>query len=190
MGALAVASGQAASAYAIQNLAKNGDNIVASAHLYGGTYNQFKNVFSDMGIEVRFVDPADPQNFANATDDKTRAYYGEVLPNPSFEVFPISMLLNMNVFNAQNDLTGEYGFFPTEVIESDDAIAYKLALQHDLSDNVMVYGSYTTATKAGGNNPNETGTPDPYDPEETGVLEFGIKSILMDIQITPRFYSK
>jgi hypothetical protein len=42
----------------------------------------------------------------------------------------------------------------------------------------MVYGSYTTATKAGGNNPNETGTPDPYDPEETGVLEFGIKSIL------------
>ena len=57
---------------------------------YGGTYNQFKNVMSDMGIEVRFVDPADPQNFANATDDKTRAYYGEVLPNPSFEVFPIS----------------------------------------------------------------------------------------------------
>ena len=45
---------------------------------------------SDMGIEVRFVDPSDPQNFANATDDKTRAYYGEVLPNPSFEVFPIS----------------------------------------------------------------------------------------------------
>jgi len=90
VGALAVASGQAASAYAIQNLAKNGDNIVASSHLYGGTYNQFKNVMSDMGIEVRFVDPADPQNFANATDDKTRAYYGEVLPNPSFEVFPIS----------------------------------------------------------------------------------------------------
>ena len=90
VGALAVASGQAASAYAIQNIAKNGDNIVASAHLYGGTYNQFKNVFSDMGIEVRFVDPSDPQNFANATDDKTRAYYGEVLPNPSFKVFPIS----------------------------------------------------------------------------------------------------
>ena len=90
VGALAVASGQAASAYAIQNLAKNGDNIVASSHLYGGTYNQFKNVMSDMGIDVRFVDPSDPQNFANATDDKTRAYYGEVLPNPSFEVFPIS----------------------------------------------------------------------------------------------------
>ena len=77
-------------------------------------------------------------------------------------------------------LSGEYGFFPTTVVESDDASAYKLALQHDLSDDVMVYGSYTTAVKAGGNNPNETGTPDPYDPEETGVLEFGIKSILMD----------
>jgi O-acetylhomoserine (thiol)-lyase len=88
--ALGVASGQAASAYAIQNLCTHGDNIVASSHLYGGTYNQFKNVLSDMGIEVRFVDPADPQNFVNATDDKTRAYYGEVLPNPSFEVFPIA----------------------------------------------------------------------------------------------------
>ena len=88
--ALGVASGQAASAYAIQNLCTHGDNIVASSHLYGGTYNQFKNVLSDMGIEVRFVDPADPENFVNATDDKTRAYYGEVLPNPSFEVFPIA----------------------------------------------------------------------------------------------------
>ena len=90
VGALAVASGQAASAVAIQNLASNGDNIVASAHLYGGTFNLFKNVFSDMGIEVRFVDPSDPENFLKATDENTRAYYGEVLPNPSFEVFPIA----------------------------------------------------------------------------------------------------
>ena len=90
VGALAVASGQAASALAIQNLASNGDNIVASSHLYGGTYNLFKNVFSDMGVEVRFVDPSDPENFIKATDENTRAYYGEVLPNPSFEVFPIS----------------------------------------------------------------------------------------------------
>ena len=90
VGALAVASGQAASALAIQNLASNGDNIVASSHLYGGTYNLFKNVFSDMGVEVRFVDPSDPENFITATDENTRAYYGEVLPNPSFEVFPIA----------------------------------------------------------------------------------------------------
>ena len=87
--ALGLASGQGASAYAIQNLCSHGDNFVASSQLYGGTYNQFKNPFSDMGIEVRFVDPSDPQNFADATDDKTRAYYGEVLPNPSFQVFPL-----------------------------------------------------------------------------------------------------
>ena len=87
--ALALASGQAASAYAIQNLCTHGDNIVASSQLYGGTYNQFKNPLSDMGIEVRFVDPTDPQNFANATDENTRAYFGEVLPNPSFQVFPL-----------------------------------------------------------------------------------------------------
>ena len=87
--ALGLASGQAASAYAIQNICSHGDNIIASSQLYGGTYNQFKNPLSDMGIEVRFVDPTDPQNFADATDDKTRAYYGEVLPNPSFQVFPI-----------------------------------------------------------------------------------------------------
>ena len=93
--ALAVSSGQAASAYAIQNLAKNGDNIVASSHLYGGTYNQFKNVFNDMGIEVKFVDPSDPNNFLKQTDDKTRAYYGEILPNPSFEVFPIQEVADL-----------------------------------------------------------------------------------------------
>ena len=89
VGALGVASGLAASAYAIQNLCKSGDNFISSTHLYGGTYNQFKNTFASMGIEVRFVDPSDPQNFLDAVDDKTRAFYGETLPNPSFEVFPI-----------------------------------------------------------------------------------------------------
>jgi O-acetylhomoserine (thiol)-lyase len=86
---LAVASGQTASAYSIQNLARAGDNIVSSSHLYGGTYNQFKNNLSEMGIEVRFVDPSNPENFANATDEKTRAYFGETLPNPKLQVFPI-----------------------------------------------------------------------------------------------------
>ena len=86
---LAVSSGQTASCYSIQNLARTGDNIVSSSHLYGGTYNQFKNNLSEMGIEVRFVDPTYPENFANATDNKTRAYFGETLPNPKLQVFPI-----------------------------------------------------------------------------------------------------
>lgn len=88
--ALAVASGQAASAYAIQNLARAGDNIVSSTALYGGTYNLFANTLKDQGIEVRFVDPSDPENFRRATDELTRAYYAETLPNPKLEVFPIA----------------------------------------------------------------------------------------------------
>ena len=87
--ALAVASGQAASAMAVQNLARAGDNIVSSTDLYGGTWNLFANTLKDQGIEVRFVDPEDPEAFARATDERTRAYYAETLPNPKLSVFPI-----------------------------------------------------------------------------------------------------
>ncbi|MFN3584625.1 O-acetylhomoserine aminocarboxypropyltransferase/cysteine synthase family protein [Phenylobacterium sp.] len=90
VGALAVASGQAASAFSLQNLARAGDNVVSSTALYGGTWNLFANTLKDQGIEVRFVDPADPENFRRATDARTRAYYGETLPNPKLEVFPIA----------------------------------------------------------------------------------------------------
>ena len=92
---LAVASGQTASTMAIQNIARAGDNIVSSTNLYGGTWNLFANTMKDMGIEVRFVDPADPQNFANAVDDKTRAFYAETLPNPKLEVFPIKAVADI-----------------------------------------------------------------------------------------------
>jgi O-acetylhomoserine (thiol)-lyase len=87
---LALASGQAASAFAVQNLARVGDNIVSSTDLYGGTWNLFANTLKDQGIETRFVDPADPGAFARATDDRTRAYYAETLPNPKLEPFPIA----------------------------------------------------------------------------------------------------
>ncbi|MGA8969339.1 MAG: PLP-dependent transferase [Pseudolabrys sp.] len=88
--ALALASGQAASAFAIQNLARAGDNVVSSTDLYGGTWNLFAHTLKDQGIEVRFVDPIDPQNFRRATDERTRAYYAETLPNPKLTVFPIA----------------------------------------------------------------------------------------------------
>lgn len=87
--ALGVSSGQAASALAIQNIARAGDNIVSSTDLYGGTWNLFANTLKDQGIEVRFVDPEDPEAFARATDARTRAYYAETLPNPKLRVFPI-----------------------------------------------------------------------------------------------------
>ncbi len=88
--ALAVSSGQAASALAVQNLARAGDNIVSSTDLYGGTWNLFANTLKDQGVEVRFVSPDDPQNFARATDARTRAYYAETLPNPKLATFPIA----------------------------------------------------------------------------------------------------
>jgi len=89
LAALAVGSGQAASAFCLQNVCRAGDNVVSSTDLYGGTVNLFKNTLSMQGIEVRFADPADPKNFEKLTDEKTRAYYGESLPNPYLRVFPI-----------------------------------------------------------------------------------------------------
>lgn len=88
--ALAVASGQAASAYSVQNIARAGDNIVSSTDLYGGTWNLFANTLKDQGIEVRLVDPQDPEAFRRASDDRTRAYYAETLPNPKLATFPIA----------------------------------------------------------------------------------------------------
>ena len=87
--ALALASGQAASAVSLQNIAHAGDNVVSATDLYGGTWNLFANTLKDQGLEVRFVDPADPENFRRAIDDKTRAFYAETLPNPKLTVFPI-----------------------------------------------------------------------------------------------------
>lgn len=93
--ALAVSSGQAASTLAIQNVAQSGDNIVSSTDLYGGTWNLFSNTLKMMGIEVRFVDPTDPDNFARASDKRTRAYYAETLPNPKLAPFPIKDVADM-----------------------------------------------------------------------------------------------
>ena len=88
--ALALASGQAASLFAVQNICHAGDNFVCSTDIYGGTWNLFGNTLKTMGIECRFVDPADPENFRRATDARTRCYYGETLPNPKLAAFPIA----------------------------------------------------------------------------------------------------
>ncbi|RCK42844.1 O-acetylhomoserine aminocarboxypropyltransferase/cysteine synthase family protein [Thalassospira xiamenensis] len=93
--AVAVGSGQAASTFSVLNIAQAGDNIVSSTDLYGGTWNLFANTFKQMGIEVRFADPSDPENFRRLTDDKTRAYYAETLPNPKLQVFPIREVANI-----------------------------------------------------------------------------------------------
>lgn len=87
---LALASGQAASTFAILNLCQAGDNFITSTDLYGGTWNLFGNTLKQMGIEARFVDPADLDGFRKAIDDKTRCIYAETLPNPKLQVFPIA----------------------------------------------------------------------------------------------------
>ncbi len=93
--ALALSSGQAASAFSIQNVAQAGDNIVCSTDIYGGTWNLFNNTLRAQGIDVRFADPSDPENFRKLIDDKTRAFYAETLPNPKLTVFPIEEVANI-----------------------------------------------------------------------------------------------
>ncbi len=90
VGALATSSGQAAQAMAIMNLAEVGDHVVSSASLYGGTYNQLHYTMPKMGIEVTFVnDPDDLAEWEAAIKPNTRAFYGEVLPNPRNNVIDI-----------------------------------------------------------------------------------------------------
>jgi O-acetylhomoserine (thiol)-lyase len=86
VGALGVASGQAAITLSILNIAGAGDEIVTSTSLYGGTYNLFKYTLAKIGITVRFVDPADPENFRKAINDKTRAVFLESIGNPKLDV--------------------------------------------------------------------------------------------------------
>ena len=77
--ALATASGSAAIAYAILNIARAGDHIVASETLYGGTINLFANTLKEFGVSVTFVDGGDPQNFEKAIRENTRAVFIESL---------------------------------------------------------------------------------------------------------------
>ena len=88
VGALAASSGHAAQALAILSLCGAGDHIVSASTLYGGTFNQFKYTFPRLGIDVTFVDPADPQSFRRAIRPNTKILYGETLGNPIINVFP------------------------------------------------------------------------------------------------------
>ena len=84
--ALAVASGHAAQFIAITNIAGSGDNLVSSPYLYGGTFNQFKVTFKNLGIEARFSADLKPENFEKLIDSKTKAIYLETIGNPSYSI--------------------------------------------------------------------------------------------------------
>src|SRR5947207_10636221 len=90
VGALAVASGQAAQFIALLSLLQQGDEIVAASTLYGGTYTQFDVSFRRLGINTIFVDPNDPENFRRAITPRTRLLYGETIGNPRINVLNIS----------------------------------------------------------------------------------------------------
>jgi len=89
VGAIAVASGQAAMHLAVATLMGAGDHIVASRSLYGGTHNLLSYTLPRFGIETTFVDPRDPAAFASAIQDNTKLVFGEVVGNPGMEVLDI-----------------------------------------------------------------------------------------------------
>ncbi len=84
--ALATSSGQSAQFIALNNILSVGDNFVSTSHLYGGTYNQFKNQFKRLGVEVRFTANDDPDSFEKLIDEKTKAIYLETLGNPHLNI--------------------------------------------------------------------------------------------------------
>ncbi len=87
--ALAVASGQAAVVYSILNLARAGDHVVSSASLYGGTYNAFAHTLGRFGIDVSFVDFADPAAIEAAVRPNTKALFAETIGNPKIDVLDV-----------------------------------------------------------------------------------------------------
>lgn len=116
---LAASSGHAAQILAILTLAENGDHIVSSSRLYGGTYNQFHYTLPKIGIEVTFVDPTNPQNFAAAIRPNTKIIYGETLGNPDIAVFPFEEVAEIAqkhhlVLMIDNTLATPYLFRPIE----------------------------------------------------------------------------
>jgi O-acetylhomoserine (thiol)-lyase len=95
IGALAVASGQAATTYAILTIAGTGDNIVASSALYGGTYNLLAHTLPQLGIQTRFADYRKPESFAPLIDADTKAIYVESLGNPQGNITDIASIAEL-----------------------------------------------------------------------------------------------
>ncbi|KAB7708115.1 aminotransferase class V-fold PLP-dependent enzyme [Bacillus aerolatus] len=115
--AVALSSGMAAIAFSILNLAHAGDEIVAAANLYGGTYNLFANTLPKYGINVKFVDSTDPENFRAAITPKTKAFFGEIIGNPSLNVLDVEKVADIAHENGiplivDNTFASPYGAKP------------------------------------------------------------------------------
>lgn len=117
--ALATASGSAAIAYAVQNIAGSGDHIVSSKTVYGGTYNFFANTLSDFGVETTFVDGSEPKNFEKAIKENTKAIYLESLGNPNSDIIDLEAVSEIAHRNGipvivDNTFATPYLFRPLE----------------------------------------------------------------------------
>ncbi len=95
IGALALASGMAAITYAIETIAQNGDNIISTSQLYGGTYNLFKHTFPKQGIDVRMASFDDYETIENHIDDNTKAIFCESIGNPAGNIVDLEKLANI-----------------------------------------------------------------------------------------------
>jgi O-acetylhomoserine (thiol)-lyase len=94
-GALAMSSGHAAQFIALTTIVQQGENIVSSSNLYGGTYNQFKVTFKRLGIDVRFTESNEPSEFKKRIDEKTKALYVETIGNPRLDIPDIAALATL-----------------------------------------------------------------------------------------------
>ncbi|KHD86440.1 O-acetylhomoserine aminocarboxypropyltransferase/cysteine synthase family protein [Heyndrickxia ginsengihumi] len=93
--AVALSSGAAAIGFSILNVARAGDEIISASNLYGGTYNLFAATLPRYGITVKFVDASDPENFRKAVTPKTKAFFGEIIGNPSLQVLDVEAIANI-----------------------------------------------------------------------------------------------
>lgn len=129
VGALATASGQSAQFIALQNILQQGDNIVSSSYLYGGTYNQFKVSFKRLGFQVKFADLDNPADFEAKIDDRTRAVYVETIGNPGFGIPDFERLAEIaqknniplivdNTFGAAGYLCRPFDFGANVIVEA------------------------------------------------------------------------
>ena len=129
VGALAVASGQAAITYAVLNIAQAGQNIVSTTYLYGGTYNLFHYTLPKLGIKVKFVDTSNPENIRQAIDEDTRLVYTESVGNPKNNVDDFEAIGKITraagiPFVVDNTVTTAYLFKPLE--HGADIVVYSL----------------------------------------------------------------
>ena len=129
MGGLAVASGTSAVFYAIINLAQVGDNIVSARNLYGGTYTQFHDILPALGIQVKFVNSNEPENFARAIDDRTRAVFCETVSNPALEITDleaVSAIAHKNGLPMVVDATFSTPYLTRPIDHGADVVVHSL----------------------------------------------------------------